>query len=108
MKIMKQAKIVDIIIPRYEELKVENVWPLVKQNDDIIVYFPDISPKELPDRRFMYSILTTLRFEQVKAMIEGARKNRALNEEKEDADFIHIERELYTEISDVMAQKSKP
>ena len=40
-------------------------------------------------------------------MVEGARKNRALNEVKEDADFIHIERELYTEISDVMAQKSK-
>ena len=59
MKIMKQAKIVDITIPRYDELKVENVWPLIKQNDDIMVYFPDISLKELPDRRFMYSILTT-------------------------------------------------
>ena len=107
MKIMKQAKIVDIIKPRYEELKVENVWSLVKQNDNIMVYFPDISPNELPDRRFMNSIRTTLRFKKVKAMIEGARKNKALNEEKEDADFIHIERELYIEISDVMAQKSK-
>ena len=72
-----------------------------------MIFFPDISSKELSDCPFVYSILTTLRFEQVKAMVEGARKNRALNEEKEDADFIHIERELYTEISDVMAQKSK-
>ena len=55
----------------------------------------------------MYSILATLRFNELKGMVERARRNRALVEEKKDDNFIQIEKELYKEISSVMLQKSK-
>ena len=59
---LKQTHVVEIIIPRYAELRVENVWPLVKEIDEFMNYFPDCSQKQFPDRKFMYTILTTLRF----------------------------------------------
>ena len=75
--------------------------------DDLIIYFLDYEPKQLPDRQFMYSILGTFRTEELKIMIEGARKNRALNGENPADNFIYVERELYAEISNVMTHKSK-
>ena len=104
---LKQNKVTEIIIPRYNEFKVGKVWSLVKEAEDLMEYFPDYDLKQLPDRRFMYSILATLRYNELKEMVDGARKNRALNEENKDEDFIHIEEELYKEISNVMTQKSK-
>ena len=55
----------------------------------------------------MYSILAIFRLNELKGMIEGARRNRALFEEEKDDNFIQIEKELYNEISSVMLQKSK-
>ena len=55
----------------------------------------------------MYSILATLRFDELKAMINGARKNRALAGEKQDYQFIQIEQELCKDISNVMIQKRR-
>ena len=104
---LKQTHVVEIIVPRYVELRVENIWSLVKENEDLMNYFPDYSQKQLPDRKFMYLILATLRFDELKGMIDGARKNRTRIEEKLDDNFIQIEKDLYNEISSVMKQKSK-
>ena len=104
---LKQTHVVEIIDPGYAELRVENIWPLVKENEDFMNYFPDYSQKQLPDRKFMYLILATIRFDELKGMIDGARKNRARTEKKLDDNFIQIEKDLCNEISSVMKQKSK-
>ena len=104
---LKQSRVVEIIVPRYAELKVENIWAFVKESEELLIYFPDYSRKQLPDRRFMYTILATLCLDVLKEMIEGAKKNRARAEEKQDDNFVQIEKELYKEISSVMTQKSK-
>ena len=88
---LKQNEVIKIIVPRYEELKVEQVWPLIKEIDDLMLYFPDYGDKQYPDRKFMYSILGTIRFEQLKTMVEGARTNRSITEEENDDNFVHIE-----------------
>ena len=69
--------------------------------------FSRYGDKQYPDRKFMYSILVTLRFEQLKTMVEGARTNRSITEEEYDDNFVHIEANLYKEISNVLTQKSK-
>ena len=40
-------------------------------------------------------------------MLEGARKNRALKEEKSADDFVYIQNELYKDIPEIMVHKSK-
>ena len=102
---LKQTHVIDMIIPRYNELKVINIWSLVKEVDELMSYFPDYEQKQLPDRNFMFLIFGTLRHDELKAMVEGTRKSRVFKEEKPDDDFVYIENLLYKEISSVMAQK---
>ena len=78
----------------------------LKEEEELMTYFPDYEQKQLTDREFMFSIIGTLRFDELKAMVEGARKNGALNEEKNDDNFVYIEKELYNEISGVLIYKS--
>ena len=104
---LKQAHVVDIIISWYNELKVINIWPLVKEVEKLMSNFLDYEQKQLPDRKFMLSIIGTLIPDELKAMVEGERKSIALKEEKPDDDFMYIENLLDKEISSVMAQKSK-
>ena len=40
-------------------------------------------------------------------MIIDARKNRALENNENESQFVYIEKNLFNEISDVLAQKSK-
>ena len=60
----------------------------------------------MPERRFMYSILTTFRFDEVSAMVKNARDNKALQNSADDI-LVHIEKNLYKEIQSVMTQKCK-
>ena len=79
---IKQSAVVEMIIPRYNEMKANNVWPLVKEINELMIYFSDYEQKHIPDRKFMCSIIDTLRYDELKTMIKGARKNRALKKRR--------------------------
>ena len=104
---IKKGKIIEIVVPRFKELSVKYIWPLVKEVNDLLEYFPDYKPKQYPDRSFMYSILATLRFDQVKSMVENARKNRALENKRDEDELVYINKELLKEIESVLSQKRK-
>ena len=55
----------------------------------------------------MFSILATLRSEEIKNMIQNARKNRSPNAPGEANDMIFIAKKLYDEIKGVANQKRK-
>ena len=57
-------------------------------------YFPDIQEKELPDREFMWIILSTLREDAVKKLIEDARKKRSASNEEDKEELIEIDQEI--------------
>ena len=57
-------------------------------------YFPDIQEKELPDREFMWTILSTLREDAVKKLIEDARKKRSASNEEDKEELIEIDQEI--------------
>ena len=90
---LKQSQVVEIIVSRYAEFRVDKLWSLVNEIGNLTYYFADYSQKQQPYRKFMYSILATLCFNELKGMVEGARRNRALVEEKKDDNFIQIEKE---------------
>ena len=95
------------MVPRYSELSVEEIWPMIKEVADIMVYFPDYSGKQMPDRDYMYSILATTRYEQLKEIVDNSRKQRAKDNILPDDEFVYIEKNILSEIEEVMAQKSK-
>ena len=104
---MKNSRITEIIVHRYPELSVEQIWPMIKDFDDIAIYFPDYAEKQKPDRDYMYSILSTLRYDELKKVVVNARKKRAKENELIDDEFVFIEKNILSEIEGVLAQKSK-
>ena len=38
---LKQVDVIKLHIPKYKELKVQAVWDLVKDVDEVFSYFPD-------------------------------------------------------------------
>ena len=94
-----------MLIPRFKELSVENIWPFIKGADDLYEYFPDYNQNQLPDRSFMYTILATFRYEQLKTMVENSRKNRALENQNEGDELVYVDKEIWKEIQSVFSQK---
>ena len=45
-------------VPKLQELKVQAIWPQIKNSDDIKVYFPDyfILKENLHPRKFMWTV----------------------------------------------------
>ena len=61
---------------------------------ELMLYFPDLEANELPDRDFMWSVLATLREDEVKKLISEARKNRDSGNEEDKQELIEIHPEF--------------
>ena len=80
----KDLSAVDKEIPRYEELSVKYLWPLIKKDRvDLMRFFPDYSDKKLPDKTYLFNILNTEDSGNLESLLEQAKKFRKeLAEEK--------------------------
>ena len=94
---LKKSKLFEVIVPRFKELKAENIWNLIKEAEELKVYFPDLDVHQLPNREYMYSILSTLRNYKVKSMILNVRKNRSIDSKEKENDLVFISNEIYEE-----------
>ena len=61
-------------------------------------YFPDIEEGQLPDRSFMWTILSTLRGEACKKLIETARTARGSDSLEHKEELIEIDPSLLNDI----------
>ena len=104
---LKQKDVVIIGIPKYEELSIKNIWPLLKDNDDLLEYFLNYSDKQVPDSDFKFSLLWSFWFNVIQKMVDDAgKKNRALESNENENQFVYIQNDIFNEISNVLAQKS--
>ena len=60
------------------ELSVEKIRPMVKETEDIIRKFHDYEESQSIDRKYMFQMLITLRFDVINNMIHNVRKNRSI------------------------------
>ena len=64
-------------VPLYDELSVVNLWPLMKQNDNFMQYFPNKMPKNrVPYREYFFNVLNTLENEYCQKLISHASEMR--------------------------------
>ena len=98
---------VELSIPKFRELAVEKIWPMIKEVPDLIIYFPDYKANQKPERKYMFQLLATLRYEEINRMLTNARKNRALQEEADNNEFVFVQSDMLKEIESVITQKCK-
>ena len=70
-------------VPKYDELSVKNIYPSIRNDPELMMYFPNqMAKNRLPDREYMFTILNTLKPEYVKKVILHASKMRHTAEGK--------------------------
>ena len=82
-------------MPRYAELSVQEICPLIKDAEELMIYFPDYLERQTPDRDYMFSILATTRYEKLKRTVENASKQRTKENLVSEDQFIIIEKIFY-------------
>ena len=92
-------------IPDYPELAVKHVWPLVTGNQDLIKYFPDYKPSQLPEKEFMYAVLSTLKPNAVRELIASCIVKRAPTSQDDKAGLIEVTSELKESITNLYSIK---
>ena len=66
-----------INVPLFDELSVVNIWPMMKENKQIMKYFPNKLPKgRVPDREYFFNILNTFQPLYVDQIIQHANAQR--------------------------------
>ena len=96
-----------MVVPKYAKLSVKNVWMFVKESEELMKYFPDYNDSQLPDREFMFSVISTKFPQALLSLIREAKDKRAIIEENDDSEIIEILPEIREAIMGVLSHKSK-
>ena len=95
-----------LIIPKYPELSVAKIWSLVKESNYLMKFFPDYQGKQLPDRNFLFTILSTKYPDELRKLVQEAKQNRKASEE-ELGELIEISTDIKKSIMNVLTIRSK-
>ena len=52
LQVLKKNSVVEVIVPKFKEFSVENIWPMMK---DVL----DFKDKQKCDRRYMFQVLAS-------------------------------------------------
>ena len=88
-------------------MSTQAIWNFVKEVPDLVLYFPDYTLKQYPDKGYLFSILEAIRGDELNRLIQEARKKRSIYEEPDINEFVEVTEEIKKEIEDVFTQKSK-
>ena len=102
---LKSHEVISQVVPKYKELSVSKMWKEVKANPELMQYFPNYPNGQLPEREFMFSIISTKHAKELRDLVIEARKHRSITNMEDDEELIHISKEFMEEIRDVFAQK---
>ena len=83
------------------------MWPLINQNEDLMEYFPDLKPSQLPEKEFLYGIMCTLRPDGVRQLIANGVKNRSPENPEDNGNLIEVTVDLKDTIMNLFSMKSK-
>ena len=80
---------------------------MIKDNEDLNRYFPDLENGQYPERSYLITVLGTLRDAELKEIVDDARNKRAVRNDDNQNNLIKIHAEIKEEIYQVMGQKCR-
>jgi hypothetical protein len=97
--VFKTKDIKTIVVPQYEELSSERIYPRAKRYiENLPLYFPDYKDNYVPPRKFFWDIFNTLDNEIAEVFVSYGIEQRAKSDTV-PKDEIEIEEDIYKEIS---------
>ena len=83
------------------------MWSIIKENQDLMAYFSDQWDLQVPEKKFLYGILCTIRPDEVREIIAARVKNRSPVEKEDKGDLIKVTKDMKDSIMTLFAMKSK-
>ena len=75
--LLSNNEVKPVNVPLYDELSVKKFYPMVLDDKEVMKYLPDPTPDiRLPDRKYFFNILNTVKPEYMKNVIEFANNQR--------------------------------
>ena len=99
--------VVHFEIPKYPELAVKNVWPLIKTNEVLFAYFPDLKESQFPEKEYMYGVLSTIKPDAVRELVAEGMKSRWPVAQDDHGDLVEVSGDLKHAITNLFSIKSK-
>ena len=95
---LKVEQLKKLKVPNYPEISVKGLWDKFKEDDDVKKYFPEFKPNQLPERRFLLDILSTVKRDYMKKVIMSSSQTRNRDENIQNNEVIEIKQDLLSEI----------
>ena len=95
---LKVEQLKKLKVPNYPEISVKGLWDKFKEDVDVKKYFPDFKPNQLPERRFLLDILSTVKRDYMKKVIMSSSQTRNRDENIQNNEVIEIKQDLLSEI----------
>ena len=71
--LLRLDEVCRINVPLYDELSVINIWPMMKEDEIFMSYFPSKMPKgRVPDREYFFNILNTFQPSYLQTLLKHA------------------------------------
>ena len=96
-----------IPVPLYDEISSKRIWGYVQEVPKLMEYFSDYSENIIPDRTFLFTILSTIRKAELKELIKKTQASRAVQNEEDKEQMIEIRNDIKDEIFAILSKKSK-
>ena len=77
---------------------------LIKDVPKLMLYFPNYKASQSPNRKHMFSILATHRYEELSNIVKIARQNKSLEKPQDENKLVCITKSFYDEIIVVSSQ----
>ena len=78
----------------------------MKEVDELTQYFPDFDEGVIPERDYLWTIISSIMPDQTKELIQNARKKRGVSNENSN-ELVKLTEEIKDEVFSVIRQKSK-
>ena len=99
--------VVHFEIPKYPELAVKNVWQLIKTNEVLFAYFPDLKESQFPEKEYMYGVISTIKPDAVRELVAEGMKSRWPVAQDDHSDLVEVSGDLKHAITNLFSIKSK-
>ena len=108
-KLLELRQVKWIHVPVYDELAVQKIWPLIKEDREMMKFFPNKLPKgRLPDREYFWNIVNTLNEPYVTQLLKHANELRNDAKKTGEADrVIEVTDEWWDKLNAVPFMSSK-
>ena len=103
----RSYEIKGVNVPKYPELKVDTFWKIIRENPIYLSYFPYYKEGKLPQRRYMFDLLSTIDGSFVENLIQDCRMNGNIKPNFDMNECVEIRPDLIEEIMNSYHYSSK-